>query len=268
MIILLSPAKTLDFESPSVLSEETKPQFHTDANRLAAKLQGYSAAQLSKLMNISPALGEKVQAYFAAWKRKYDARGTKHAIFAYQGDVYVGLKADQFSRGDLEFAQRHLRILSGLYGLVRPFDLIQPYRLEMGTKLAVDRSNDLYTYWGKRITDAVRKALDDCDERVVVNLASSEYSRVVDMSKLNARVITPSFKEEKGGKYRFLTVFGKQARGVMARYLIQSRIERADDVATFQDDGYRLNKSLSTPDEPVFTRKQPVAVTKQPSRSV
>jgi cytoplasmic iron level regulating protein YaaA (DUF328/UPF0246 family) len=256
MIILLSPAKTLDFESPSALDEYTKPTFHADANRLAEQLQSYSTKQLAVLMDISPALAEKVHEYFACWKQKYNAKGTRQAILAYQGDVYVGLKAAEFSKSDLQFAQRRLRIVSGLYGMLKPFDLIQPYRLEMGTRLRVDRARDLYQFWGDRLTLAVKVALEDCPDRVVVNLASHEYHKAIDFRQLNAQVISPQFKEEKDGKYRFLTVFGKQARGVMARYLIQNRAERAADVTEFRLDGYRLNKSLSTDLEPVFTRRQ------------
>ncbi len=256
MIVLLSPAKTLDFHTAAPIEQHTKPQFHTDANRLAAVLQGYSPKRLAKLMSVSPALAEKTSGFYKHWKKRYDSRGAKQALLAYQGDVYGGLKAGELSGKDFEIAQRYLRILSGLYGLLCPLDLIQPYRLEMGTRLATGAGQDLYQYWGDRITQAINEALAGHRERVVVNLASAEYFKAIDRRRLDARVITATFKEEKDGQLRFLTVFGKQARGLMARHIIRKRITRAADLAAFREEGYRLAASLSDDDQLVFTRKQ------------
>ncbi len=256
MIILLSPSKTIDFDALPTTDESTRPRFHADANRLASVLQGYPPKKMAQLMSVSEALAEKTCGFYSNWKKKYDAQGSRQAIFAYQGDVYTGLQAASFSDRNLVFAQQHLRVLSGLYGVLRPLDLIQPYRLEMGTRLQTDKGKDLYAYWGDRITRSLGEDLEASGERVVVNLASAEYFKAASPAKLDARIITPTFKEEKEGKFRFLSMFGKRARGLMARYVIEHQIKTVKKLAHFNEEGYRLNQSLSEGDQLVFTRKQ------------
>ena len=257
MIVLLSPAKTMDFAKPSPSGVPgTKPRFHSDANRTAEVLKGYSTAQIGKLMATNAKIASQTQDSFAKWKKSFNAKGTKQAVLAYQGDVYRGLKADELKAADLKFAQKHLRILTGLYGVLRPLDLIQPYRLEMKTKLKTSGGRDLYELWKTKLTDSLFDDLKSCGERTVLNLASNEYFKAIDPNQLEARIVTANFKEEKDGKFRFLTVFGKQARGLMARFVIENRITKADDLKSFKAEGYRLNKSLSKGDDLIYTRNQ------------
>ena len=256
MIILLSPSKTIDFDDPPPTDEATRPKFHVDANRLAVALQDYRPKKMAQLMSVSEALAEKTCGFYSKWKKKYDGQGTKQAIFAYRGDVYTGLQAADLSGRKLVFAQEHLRVLSGLYGALRPLDLIRPYRLEMGIRLQTEKGKDLYAYWGDRITRSLCDDLEGAGARVVLNLASAEYFKAVAPAKLDARIITPAFKEEKDGKFRFLSMFGKRARGLMARYVIENQIKTVEKLAHFKEEGYRLNKSLSEGDQLVFTRKQ------------
>jgi hypothetical protein len=258
MLILISPAKTLDL-TPQAPYAGTKPQFLTQANRLAKLAQTLPPAKLAKLMSISPQLAEKTHGYFANWKAKYDAAGAKEAIFAFRGDVYLGLEAWALSEADLAFAQDHLRILSGLYGVLRPLDLIQPYRLEMSIKLAGDYGKDLYAHWGNTIAQTLTKEAKRHDDATIVNLASQEYFAVADRPALKPRVITPSFREEHQGKFTVLSFFAKKARGMMARHLIESRAESPDALRIFRAEGYRFNAELSTEDQPVFTRNKPPA---------
>jgi cytoplasmic iron level regulating protein YaaA (DUF328/UPF0246 family) len=253
MLILISPAKTLDF-TPKTPHAATKPAFLTQANKLAKHVRELSPARLAKLMNISPKLAETTHEFYAHWKSKYDAAGAKEAIFAFRGDVYLGLEADKLSADDLDFAQSHLRILSGFYGVLRPVDLIQPYRLVMGTQLAGPYGKDLYAHWGDQIAKCLAKELKTHDEQVIVNLASHEYFAAARADVIGARVITPSFRDVHDGKYKVLSFFAKKARGVMARYLIEHRVDSPAAITKFRSAGYCFNRELSTDDEPVFTR--------------
>lgn len=256
MLILLSPAKTLDFESPIPSIPASSPRFQRHAQVLVDQLRKYTDRDLASLMNMSQALGEKTAAQFSAWKKSPRNKQSRPAIFAYQGDVYAGLEAERFDAEDLEFATQHVRILSGLYGILKPLDLIQPYRLEMATPLETKQGRDLYAFWRELITGELAATLDKQSQRVVVNLASNEYSKSIDFRKLNARVITPSFKEQAGDKLRFLSFFGKQARGMMARYLIEQRAEEATAISKFRKAKYRLNRQASSEDSLVFSRPQ------------
>lgn len=258
MLILISPAKTLDF-SPQPAHAATKPQFLTQANRLAKHAQSLTPAKLGKLMSISPKLAETANGYFADWKAKYDAKGTKEAVFAFRGDVYIGLDADTLSMADLQFAQEHLRILSGLYGVLRPLDLIQAYRLEMSIRLAGDYGKDLYAHWGDAVAKSLTKEAKQAGEGVIVNLASQEYFAVADRPALKGRVITPAFREKHNGKFSVISFFAKKARGMMARHLIETRADSLAAILKFRAGGYRFNAELSTEDEPVFTRDKPPA---------
>ena len=258
MLILISPAKTLDL-SPLSPHVGTKPQFLTQANRLAKLAKTLPPAKLAKLMSISPQLAEKTHGYFARWKAKYDAAGAKEAIFAFHGDVYLGLEAWTLSEDDLAFSQDHLRILSGLYGILRPLDLIQPYRLEMSIKLAGDYGKDLYAHWGDTIAKTLTKEAKRQDDSTIVNLASQEYFAAADRPALKCRVITPSFREKHNGKFMVISFFAKKARGMMAKHLIENRVDSLGAMETFRTAGYRFNTALSTTDEPVFTRDKPPA---------
>ena len=258
MLILLSPAKTLDFDEPAPVEETTRPALLPDAQQLAGQLREFPPAQLGRLMGISAKLAALVADQYDQWENAPAASRAKPALFAYRGDVYAGLDADSFTAKNVAFAQDHLRILSGLYGVLRPLDLIQPYRLEMATPLKTRRGKDLYEFWGERITRELEKALTEQQDETIVNLASNEYFKAVDAQALGARVVTPTFKDKKDGKYRFLTFYGKRARGQMARYLIQRQLKRPDSLKkSYAVDGYRFNGELSSEREWVFTRDEP-----------
>jgi len=252
MLAVLSPAKTLDFNPQSLTRRGSQPELLDDARLLAAKLQTLSPAKFAKLMGISERLSAEVHGYFTDWK----GEGTKPAILAFQGDVYQGLEAGDFTAEDFAFAQDHLRILSGLYGVLRPLDRIEAYRLEMGTKLTTPRGKTLYDFWGDKITTLINRALAKQKDDVLVNLASNEYFRAIDPKQLQATVITPAFKEYRSGGYKILSFFAKKARGQMARYLIKNQLTQPEDLQNFREDGYRFNPQLSSDTNWVFTRKQ------------
>lgn len=255
MLILLSPSKTLDFTTPPAVKTHTLPQFVDEAAQLIDKLRTLTPKKLAKLMDISDKLAsENVQRY-AAWQREHSAENAKQAVLAFRGDVYDGLNVDAWKPADFTFAQTHLRTLSGLYGLLRPFDWIQPYRLEMGTSLKVGRKKDLYAFWGTKVTDAVNEALAEAKARTLVNLASHEYFNVIQPEAIEAEIITPVFKEERNGKFSFMSFFGKKARGLMADYIIRQRLTLPEEMKKFDVDGYRFNAALSTEYEWAFTRK-------------
>jgi cytoplasmic iron level regulating protein YaaA (DUF328/UPF0246 family) len=258
MLILLSPAKTLDFSPTARDLSLTKPALHSDTKKLAKVCQGLSEKQLAKMMLISVKLAATTHSYFAAWRQKWDAKGTKQAVLAFRGDVYQGLDADSLTDKQLEVAQQHVRILSGLYGVLCPLDLMQAYRLEMGTKLKTERGKNLYEWWGDRVTDALNADLEQAKEPLVVNLASNEYWSVVQPKRLEARILTPAFKEKKGTGYKVVSFYAKRARGEMTRHLITTRQQGPAAIKSFAASGYRYNASQSTPDGPVFTRDQPL----------
>lgn len=263
MLILLSPAKTLDFAPIDRELPATKPPLHAEAKKLAAVAKELSENDVAKLMDLSDPLAETAHGYLQSWKAKWDAKGAKQAGLAFRGDVYQGLDADTLTDKQLDTAQTHLRILSGLYGVLRPLDLIQPYRLEMGRKLANPRGKDLYAWWGELVTDVLNDELADATlrdaEPLVVNLASNEYWSVVKKKQLEARVITPVFKDKKGSGYRVVSFFAKRARGAMARHLLKARKRDESAIRGFKADGYAYNAELSKPDSPVFTRETAAA---------
>lgn len=256
MIILLSPAKSLDFETSVKTKHATTPQFIPQAAKLMKTLRTQSADDLSRLMKLSDALSELNFDRNQQWKKKHDGPESKPAVFAFQGDVYQGLEAHKFSAAELKRCQKHVKILSGLYGVLRPLDLMQPYRLEMGTRLKNEGGKNLYDFWGGTITDALNADLESLNSKLVVNLASNEYSKVAKLKKLNANVISPAFRDWKNGKYKMISFFAKRARGLMTRYAITNSIKTADGLKGFDLDGYSYNDELSKPSEPVFTRKQ------------
>src|SRR3954469_19295161 len=255
MLFLLSPAKTLDFESPLPALPTTLPAFDADAARLVGVLRRKSPRQVAALMDLSDKLAQLNVDRYAAWRPTLDAAGARPAVLAFAGDVYDGLRAGDLAVDDLAWAQDHLCILSGLYGLLRPLDRLQPYRLEMGTSLAVGKARNLYQYWGARIAEALNQRLAADATPVVVNLASQEYFRAVDTSQLRGRVIECVFEEDRGdGDYRIVSFFAKKARGAMARFAIERRIRMPRGLEEFDRDGYVFAPAASAADRLVFRR--------------
>ncbi len=255
MLTVISPAKTLDFETPVQTKKFSEPSFLSQSKQLVTILKKKSPAELSKLMSISPKLAELNVDRYKTWKPPFTEGNAKQAVLAFKGDVYLGLEAETYSQRDLNFAQNHLRILSGLYGVLKPLDLIQAYRLEMGTKLENKRGQDLYEFWGNRITKALNEELSSQRSKVLVNLASNEYFKSVQPKGLKADLITPVFKDYNKGSYKVLSFFAKRARGSMATYIVRNRIDKAEDIKSFDVDGYKFNDSFSSDTEWVFTRK-------------
>lgn len=254
MLHLISPAKTLDFSSPPTTAEFTQPQFLDHAQELIKDLRQLTPPQVSALMNISEKLGVLNAQRFLEWRTPFKPENAKQALLAFKGDVYTGMQAETFSTANLAFAQQHLRILSGLYGLLRPLDLIQPYRLEMGTGFGNARGKNLYHFWGDIITDKVNQELDQHHDRVVVNLASNEYWSAVNTKKLHAEVITPVFKDCKNGQYKIISFFAKKARGMMSAYMIRNNLKDVEAIKDFNTAGYRYDERMSSPKEWVFLR--------------
>ncbi len=259
MLILLSPAKTLDMETPSRVVEPTLPAFMEDSAKLVGTLRRYSKRRLGELMHVSEALAALNAERFSAWQPSFDTDNARPCIQAFRGDVYVGLDADTLDERDLDFAQQHLRILSGLYGVMRPLDLMQAYRLEMGTALKTRRGKSLYEFWGERLTKHLNEELSSRADGCVINLASNEYFRSIKPGKLCAPLISPIFKDEKSGHYKIISFFAKKARGAMARHLVKARAEGLDDVLAFNDLGYRFDQELSSEGQPVFLRSEQAA---------
>ena len=257
MLILISPAKTLDFETPVAVKTATQPVFLEESQLLINDLQKLSPSDVSSLMSISTKLGELNFERFMDWHVPFTKKNAKQAAMAFKGDVYTGLEAESLSADELKFAQQHLRILSGLYGVLRPMDLIQPYRLEMGTKFSNQRGKNLYEFWGSRITDELNKQLKKLKSETVVNLASNEYFKSVDKKALNATLVTPVFKDLKNGNYKIISFYAKKARGYMSAWIIQKGITDAKELKKFKVAGYRYNAAMSAPDSPVFTRDEP-----------
>lgn len=254
MLIVISPAKSLDYDSPVTTDKSSQPQFMKRSAELVEQLKELSPPQLSDLMGISAKLADLNFGRYLDWKPKATQANARQAVLAFTGDVYQGLNAADLSDADLDFAQQHLRILSGLYGVLRPLDLMQPYRLEMGTRLKTNAGNNLYEFWGDQITDALNKQLKALDQKTLLNLASNEYFSSVKPDKLNAQVISPVFKDFKNGKYKIISFFAKKARGTMTRWVITERVMTADQLVHFSEDGYSYCAAESTPDKPVFLR--------------
>lgn len=255
MLMIISPAKTLDYESPLATETHTQPDFLDDACELIDQLKELEPHQVSNLMSISDKLGQLNAERFQTWHTPFTPDNARQAVLAFKGDVYTGLDAESFSSGDFSFAQKHLRILSGLYGLLKPLDLMQPYRLEMGTRFENTRGKDLYAFWGSKITEALNQLLAS-DDKVLVNLASNEYFKSVQKKHLDARLVTPQFKDWKNGQYKMISFYAKKARGLMCRYAIQNRITQADDLKGFNLDGYYFSEDQSDNNNWVFLRDE------------
>lgn len=256
MLIVISPAKNLDYETPPVTDQHTTPEFIAESKQLIAELRKLAPQDVSKLMSISDKLGTLNYDRYQAWKPTFTFKNSKQAVLAFNGDVYTGLQAETFKANDFKFAQQHLRILSGLYGVLRPLDLMQAYRLEMGTKFGAGKAKNLYEFWGDKITDKLNEDLRAVKSKLLVNLASNEYFKAVQPKRLNAEVVTPAFKDWKNGEYKMISFCAKKARGLMSAYIIKNRITKASDLEGFDSEGYAYNPSLSKPNAPVFTRKQ------------
>ena len=254
MLMVISPAKTLDFESKPVTARFTQPQYLDHSQELIEQLRELSPAQISELMHVSDKIGGLNAARFGSWTPAFTPANAKQALLAFKGDVYTGLNAETFSEADFSYAQDHLRMLSGLYGLLRPLDLMMPYRLEMGTKLANARGKDLYAFWGTRISEWLNEALAEQGDDVLLNLASNEYFSAVKRTALNARIINTEFKDLKNGQYKIISFYAKKARGLMARYVIKERLQDPAGLKDFNAQGYRFSSEHSKPDSLVFLR--------------
>ena len=255
MLFLLSPAKSLDYDTPSPVARPTTPQFVAQSAELIDLLRPKSAAQVARLMDLSAPLAELNVARYAAWRPRFTAKNSKPAVLAFNGDVYEGLQANTLNEADLAWAQRHVAILSGLYGVLRPLDRMQPYRLEMGTALRNPRGKDLYAFWGDTVTEHLNRRLAAEAAPVVVNLASQEYFKVVQRKALSARVIDCVFEDWKNGQYKIISFFAKRARGLMARYAVHQRLEQPAGLKKFRLEGYAFDASVSEPDRLVFRRR-------------
>ncbi len=253
MLIVISPAKTLKTDIPA-LDNSTFPSLIGYAEELVRELRMLGPEELAELMNVSPKLAMLNYGRFQQWHYPYKKEEGNNALLTFRGEVYNGLDADTFNEKDFLYAQNHLRILSGLYGVLRPLDVILPYRLEMGTKLPVGSAKNLYQFWGEVITNEINRALSEQENEILINLASEEYFKSILLSKLKAGVITPVFKEFKNGTYKVVSVYAKKARGLMSRFIIQNRISNVDDLKLFDADGYYYNENLSKNDTFVFTR--------------
>ncbi len=254
MKLVISPAKTLDFESAPVTETYSDPAFLDNSQLLIDELKELSQADVATLMKLSDKLAALNVARFGSWETPFTPDNAKQAILAFKGDVYTGLDAESFSEDDFNFAQDHLRILSGLYGLLKPLDLIQPYRLEMGTKFANSRGKNLYEFWDMQLTDALNKELADEKEPVLINLASNEYFKAVKVKQLQAEIITPVFKDWKNGQYKMISFYAKKARGLMAAYIIQNRLSDPEQLKSFDTEGYYFSEEQSKGNEWVFLR--------------
>jgi cytoplasmic iron level regulating protein YaaA (DUF328/UPF0246 family) len=250
MLILISPAKTLDYSTPN-FKEHTLPDFTSDINALVGVMKKKSAQEISELMHVSENLAVLNEERFKTFQKEFNTDNSKQALLAFKGDVYTKIDVDNYSQEEFDFAQKHLRILSGLYGLLKPLDLIQPYRLEMGTRLETKKGKNLYEYWGTKIAKVIKESAAGSP---VVNLASQEYFKAVDLNTLKTPVINIHFKEFKNGKYQVIGLFAKQARGMMTNYAIKKRLNEPEDLKVFNQEGYEYSESMSSDKEWVFIR--------------
>ncbi|MBT6325227.1 MAG: peroxide stress protein YaaA [Bdellovibrionales bacterium] len=253
MIVVISPAKKLDFETCAPTNKFSNLKNISMSKQLITELRKCKPDKISKMMKLSNNLTELNIKRYKSFNTPFNLDNAKQAMFAFKGDTYVGLDANSFSKKDIDYAQKHLRILSGLYGLVFPLDLIQPYRLEMGTKFPCRESKNLYEFWNKEITEQLHQSLKK--EKVLINCASNEYFKSVNTKVLeDVKIITPSFKEKKNGEFKMIGLFAKKARGMMSRFIIQNQIKISSDLLEFNLDGYKYNKKLSSDLNPVFIR--------------
>jgi cytoplasmic iron level regulating protein YaaA (DUF328/UPF0246 family) len=257
MLAVISPAKRLDYKSAPTTDRHSLPVFLPDSKQLIKVLREKSPGEIAELMNLSTKLADLNYQRYGEWQTPFTPENAKQAALAFKGDVYLGLDAPTLNDRDWAWAQKHLRILSGLYGLLKPLDLIQAYRLEMGTKLPNPKGEDLYSFWGKKLTRALNESIAEQRQPLLVNLASTEYFEAVDESAIDARIITPTFKDLKNGRYQFLSFYAKKARGLMARYIITNRVSTLKGLKDFDAAGYYYSESQSRGDNWVFLRDKP-----------
>ena len=256
MLALISPAKTLDYETALPTDIHTLPRLLDQSQQLIDLSRKLSASEIAKLMTVSEKIANLNVERFRDWNADFSFANARQAIFAFKGDVYTGLDAYSLSEDELKFAQNHLRSLSGLYGLLRPLDLMMPYRLEMGIRLKNDRGTNLYDFWEDRITNLINQDLEQAGSKVLVNIASDEYYKSVKEAKINAEIIKPVFLDQKNGKYKVISFYAKKARGLMARFIIENKLERAEDLKAFNSEGYYFDADSSLKGELVFKRDE------------
>ncbi|MCU4406633.1 peroxide stress protein YaaA [Acinetobacter junii] len=256
MLALISPAKTLDYETALPTDTYTQPRLLEQSQQLIDVCRKLSATEIASLMTVSEKIANLNVERFRDWNAEFDFSNARQALFAFKGDVYTGLDAYHLKDHDIDFAQQHLRMLSGLYGLLRPLDLMMPYRLEMGTKLKNSRGNNLYEFWGSIITDQINQDLAEIDAKVLVNLASDEYYKSVNEKKIQAEIIKPVFLDQKNGKYKVISFYAKKARGLMARYLIENKLSQVEQLKAFDSEGYYFDAESSSNKELVFKRDE------------
>ena len=256
MLTVLSPAKTLDYETAPITQSATLPRFMDQSALLVEDARGLNPDDIRALMGVSEQIAHLNHERFMNWQSEATSDNAKQAVLAFKGDVYTGLQAETLSEDDLDFAQTRLRILSGLYGLLRPLDLMQPYRLEMGLKFTNQRGRNLYEFWGEQLTDTLNADLVSAKTEVLINLASNEYFKAVKPKLLNADIITPQFKDLKNGQYKMISFFAKKARGLMARYIIDNRITEPEALKSFSEAGYYYSDEQSQGDQWVFLRDE------------
>jgi len=253
LVTIISPAKKLDYSPVEKNIDSTIPSLLEHSNELIKDLKSLNPQEVSSLMSLSDKLGALNYERFQEWKTPFTKSNSKQAILAFKGDVYQGLDAESLSETELIWAQKHVRILSGLYGILKPMDLMQPYRLEMGTKFATKRGQNLYDFWNSIITEELNKNFSS-DNTNLLNLASNEYFKSINVSELKANVISPVFMDKKNGKYKIISFFAKKARGLMTRYVIKNRIEDITDIQNFDEGGYFFSEAMSEDNKPVFCR--------------
>lgn len=259
MLALISPAKTLDYETALPTDVHTLPRLLTHSQQLIDSSRQLSATQIADLMKVSEKIAQLNVARFKNWQSEFNFSNARQAVFAFKGDVYTGLDAYALNDSQIEYAQQHLRMLSGLYGLLRPLDLMMPYRLEMGTKLHNVRGHNLYQFWDHHITDLINQDLANAESELLLNLASDEYYKSVNVAEIRAEIIKPVFLDQKNGKYKVISFYAKKARGLMARYMIENQLQRIEDLKSFNLDGYYFDSGSSIHGELVFKRDEQAA---------
>jgi len=256
MIVILSPAKSLNEKQQTYSFSSTIPGFLDETQMLVNKLKKQSLKSLESLMSINPKIAQTNQERYQKWELPFTPENAKPAAYLFRGEVYIGLDATSMDESDMDFAQDHLRILSGMYGLLRPMDLMQPYRLEMGTTLKINRKKNLYEFWGNKLSDELMKASETHQHKAIINLASNEYFKALQPKTFNMPVIQPTFKEKRGDSLKSVNVYAKRARGLMARFIIDNRLEEPEGIKSFKVDGYRFSSRDSDNKEWVFVRPQ------------
>ena len=256
MLALISPAKTLDYHTALPTDAHTQPRLLEQSEQLIQVCRELSSTQIGSLMSVSEKIATLNVERFRDWTPEFNFSNARQALFAFKGDVYTGLDAYHLNDQEIKFAQKHLRMLSGLYGVLRPLDLMMPYRLEMGTKLKNSRGHNLYEFWGTRITQLINQDLEQAGSKILLNLASDEYYKSVQEKQVQADIIKPVFLDQKNGKYKVISFYAKKARGLMARYMIEHKIEQADDLKAFNTDGYYFDSENSSATELVFKRDE------------